>query len=288
MGNAQDRDAAAQPDGAGEAPKFRPTPPALEFVTYRVEEGIAYIMLNRPDKLNAITDQVILEIRRAFQFFDLDPDAQLAILHGAGRAFTSGADVRQRQLRPREEIEAFGPAAPETRRRDLFFDFINWKPIISAVHGYVMGMGVGLALGCDLVVAAGTTRFHITETGRGLNASPLWSLLRFRSSNVFVDELVLTGRMFTGEEAHRAGLINRAVDEGTHLSAAEDLARQILKNPPLAVRAGVRTRRMYQQEAQRMSFLLTDPIPALHLTRDFQEAARAFVEKRPPRKFEGR
>ena len=55
MGNAQDRDAAAQPEGAGDAPKFRPTPPALEFVTYRVEEGIAYIMLNRPDKLNAMT-----------------------------------------------------------------------------------------------------------------------------------------------------------------------------------------------------------------------------------------
>jgi enoyl-CoA hydratase/carnithine racemase len=275
-------------DSEAPAGKYRPSPPELEFVEYRVEDGIARIMLNRPDKLNAITDQVIIEIRRAFQFFDLDPEAQVAILHGAGRAFTSGADVRQRQLRPREEIEAFGPAAPETRRRDLFFDSINWKPVISAVHGYVMGMGVGLALGCDLVVAAGSTKFHITEVGRGLNASPLWSLMKFRSSSVLVDELVLTGRMFSGEEAARAGLVNRSVADGEHLVVAEDLARQMMKNPPLAVRAGVRTRRMYQQEAQRMAFLLTDPIPALHLTSDFQEAARAFVEKRSPKKFEGR
>jgi enoyl-CoA hydratase/carnithine racemase len=273
---------------ADEVSTYRPKPPALEFVEYRVEEDVAYIMLNRPEKLNAISDQVIIEVRRAFQYFDLDPDAKVAILHGAGRAFTSGADVRQRQLRAKEEIEAFGPAAPETRRRDLFFDFVNWKPIISAVHGYAYGMGVGLALGCDLVVAASNAKFQITETGRGLNASPLWSLLKFRGSGAFADEVVLTGRVFSGEEAHRAGLVHKVADEGGHLEGAKEFARQLLKNPPLAVRAGVRTRRMYQADAQRQAFLLTDPIPALHLTQDFQEAARAFVEKRPPRKFEGR
>ncbi len=267
---------------------YRPKPPDLEFVQYRVQDGIAYIMLNRPDKLNAISDQVIIEIRRAFQFFDLDRDAQVAIFHGAGRAFTSGADVRQRQLRPKEEMESFGPAAPDTRRRDLFFDFVNWKPMISAVHGYVMGMGVGLCLGCDLVVAAASTKLQITEVGRGLNGSTLWALLRFRGAGGFADEVALTGRIFTGEEAARHGVVTRATADGEHLAVAEDYARQILKNPPLAVRAGVRTRRMYMLEAQRLSFMLVEPNPALHLTQDFQEAAKAFVEKRPPRKFEGR
>ena len=80
---------------------YRPKLPDLEFVRYRVDSGIAYIMLDRPEKLNAISDQVVAEIRHAFQYFDLDPDARVAIVHGAGRAFTSGADVRQRQLRPR-------------------------------------------------------------------------------------------------------------------------------------------------------------------------------------------
>jgi len=267
---------------------YRPKPLELEFVKYRVQDGIAYIMLNRPEKLNAISDQVIIEIRRAFQYFDLDRDALVAIFHGAGRAFTSGADVRQRQLRPREELESFGPAAPETRRRDLFFDFVNWKPIISAVHGYVMGMGVGLCLGCDLVVAATSTKFQITEVSRGLNGSTLWALLRFRGDGGFADEVGLTGRVFTGEEAVQRGVITRATPDGEHLKVAEEFARQILKNPPLAVRAGVRTRRMYMLEAQRLSFTLVEPSPALHLTHDFHEAAKAFVEKRPPPKFEGR
>lgn len=267
---------------------YRPKPPEMEFVQYRLQDGIAYIMLNRPEKLNAISDQVIIEIRRAFQYFDLDRDALVAILHGAGRAFTSGADVRQRQLRPREELESFGPAAPETRRRDLFFDFLNWKPIISAVHGYVMGMGVGLCLGCDLVVAAASTKFQITEVGRGLNASTLWALLRFRGAGGFADEVSLTGRIFTGEEAAKNGVVTRCTPDGEYLTVAEEFARQILKNPPLAVRASVRTRRMYMLEAQRMSFMLVEPSPALHLTNDFHEAAKAFIEKRPPAKFEGR
>ena len=145
---------------------YRPKLPELEFVRYRVEDRIATITLDRPDKLNAITDQVIREVRLAFQHFDLDPDAFVGILHGEGRAFTSGADVRQRQMRSAEEMQAFGPAAPENRRRDLFFDCVNWKPLIAAVHGYALGMGVSLALQCDLVIAATTAKFQVTETGR--------------------------------------------------------------------------------------------------------------------------
>lgn len=271
-----------------EAASFRPKMPKLEFVRYRVEDRIAYIMLDRPDKLNAMSDQVVGEVRAAFQYFDLDPDAFVAIIHGAGRAFTSGADVRQRQLRPREELESFGLWSPETRRRDLWFDFVNWKPMISAAHGYVMGMGVGLCLSADLVIAEASTKFQITEVGRGLHGSTLWALLRFRAGANFADEVGLTGRVFTGEEAFQKGAITRATPDGEHLKVAEDFARQLLKNPPLAVRAGVRTRRMYLLENQRLSFLMTEHNPALHLTRDFHEAAKAFVEKRPPPRFEGR
>lgn len=267
---------------------YRPKLPELEFVRYRVEERIACITLDRPDKLNAITDQVVREVRQAFQHFDLDPEAFVGILHGAGRAFTSGADVRQRQMRSAEEMQAFGPAAPENRRRDLFFDCVNWKPMIAAVHGYALGMGVSLALQCDLVVAAASTRFQITETGRGLNPATLWSLLRFRATSTFADEVCLTGRMFTAEEALAAGAITRAVPEGEHLDVALEMARELLKNPPLAVRAVVRTRRQYLLDHQRQSFLLAEASPALHLSRDFQEAAKAFVEKRPPPRFEGR
>ena len=151
-----------------------------------------------------------------------------------------------------------------------------------------MGMGVGLCFSCDLVIAAASTKFQITEVGRGLHSSTLWALLRFRGAGSFADEVGLTGRIFTGEEAERHRILTRATADGEHLKVAEDFARQLLKNPPLAVRATVRTRRMYLLEHQRMSFILTEHSPALHLTRDFHEAAKAFVEKRSAPEFEGR
>lgn len=275
-------------NGTAQTEVYRPQMPELEFVRYRVEDKIAYITLNRPDKLNAISDQVIGEVRLAYQHFDLDPDAWVGILHGEGRAFTSGADVRQRQLRPRSELEAFGLWSPETRRRDLYYDFVNWKPIISAVHGYVMGMGVGLCLSCDLVVAATETKFQVTEIGRGLHSSTLWAMMQFRGGGAFADEVAMTGRMFTGQEAADHNIITRATPEGEHLKVAEEYAAMLLKNPPLAVRALVRARRKYMLEQMGLSYLLTESAPQLHLSRDFYEAARAFMEKRSAPEFEGR
>ena len=160
--------------------------------------------------------------------------------------------------------------------------------MISAAHGYVMGMGVSWCLSCDLVIAAASTKFQITEVGRGLHGSTIWALLRYRGGGGFADEIGLTGRVFTGEELAQRGLITRATADGEHLAVAEDFARQILNNPPLAVRAGVRSRRLYLAENQRLAFILTEHSPALYLTNDFHEAAKAFVEKRPPPRFEGR
>ena len=261
--------------------------PGLEFVRYRVEDRIAYIMLDRPDKLNAISDQVVAEIRQVFQYFDLDPDAFVAILHGAGRAFTSGADVNQRQLRPREELESFGLWSPDTRRRDLWFDFVNWKPMISAAHGYVMGMGVGLCLSADLVIAAASTKFQITEVGRGLHGSTLWALLRYRGAGLCrrnrLDRAHVHRRRGCAARHHHARHAGWRAPQG-----GRGFRSPAAENPPLAVRAGVRSRRMYMLENQRLSFLLTEQSPALYLTKDFHEAAKAFVEKRPPPRFEGR
>jgi len=267
---------------------FAPTLPELEFVRYTVKDRIAYITLNRPEKRNAMSDQVMEELRLAFQHFDLDPQAFVGILHGAGSCFTSGADVRQRQLRPREELEAFGIWSPKTRRRDLFYDFVNWKPLISAVHGYAMGAGVGMAMNCDIVVATESTKFQITEVSRGVHGSTLWALLHFRGGGSFADEVALTGRMFTGAEAARYNLITKATPDDSYMAEAEAYARVLLSHPPLAVRAGVRVRRKYAMQSQQLSWTLTETVPALHLTDDFREAARAFVEKREPAPFQGR
>lgn len=261
-------------------------------VKYEVREGIAYITLSRPDKLNALTDGMVLEIQRAFQRFDIDPSAQVAIFHGEGRAFTSGADVRQRQLRPREEMFAFGgPQSPDTKRvmYTVMTETVNWKPVIVAAHGYLLGMGLIIALQCELIVAARSTKLQVTEVSRGIGGSAILELLRHRGAGPFAEEIMLTGRMFTAEEAFQNRLINAVVDEGEHLAVAEDYARQIMQNPPLVVRDTVRVHRWGVDEAWRAARLASDQRhPPLYLSEDFRESALAFAEKRKPRPFQGR
>ncbi len=258
------------------------------FVEYSCAEKVATITLNRPDKLNAVSDEVVRQLAEAFRRFDLDPEAEIAILNGNGRAFCSGADVRQRQLRSRDEFEKLGgPQGWGTNSADLLTKAVNWKPVIAAVHGYVLGLGLGLTLECDLIVAEAGTRFQLTETSRGLGASRYWALFHYRNAAAFGEEIVLTGRFFTAEEGLAAGLFNRVAPAGQHLEMARELARAVARNPPLSVRTTVRTRRWYIERITREAQFIAAPFQ-LYLTEDFQEAARAFAEKRPPRPFKGR
>ena len=264
-------------DGGGEA-----------LVLYDCADKIATITINRPDKLNAVSDEVVAGLAEALRRFDLDPDAEVAIINGRGRAFSTGADVRQRQLRSREEFEKLGgPQGWGTNSADLLTRAVNWKPVIAAVHGYVLGLALGLTLECDLIVAAEGTRFQLTETGRGLGASRYWALFQYRSAAAFGDEIAFTGRFFTAEEGFKAGLFNRLAPEGKHIEVARELAAQVAKNPPLSVRTTVRTRRWYMHRLTREAQFIAEPF-RLYLSEDFKEAASAFAEKRPPRGFKGR
>lgn len=258
------------------------------LVKYRTSEGIAHITLNRPDKLNAISDDVQRQLKEVFLHFDLDPEAQVGIISGAGRAFSSGADVKQRQMRPAEELNAFGLWSPDTRRRDLFYDLVNWKPVIGAVHGFALGAGLGLALRCDVLIAEENARFQVTEIPRGLGGAGLWAMLRFRGLCSFADEIAMTGREFSGAEGAAKGVVNLAVGEGDYLSAAEEYAAQLMKNPPLSVRTTVRARRWQMEQIDREIQVLSEPRVSLHLTEDFKEAVGAWAEKRPHRPYKGR
>ena len=260
----------------------------MALVEYARDGNIVTLGLNRPEKLNAFSDELVMALGAALRQFDADTSAHVAIIHGHGRAFSTGADVRQRQLRPREEFERLGgPQAHGANAADLLVQAVNWKPVIAAAHGYVMGLAVGIALECDLVVAEAGTKFQITETSRGLGAARYWGLLQFRGAAAFGTEVALTGRFFSAEEALQHGLINRVAPTGQALAVARELAREVAKNPPLSVRATVRSRRWYMGEVARETSMQQAPY-RLYLTEDFQEAARAFVEKRAPGPFKAR
>ena len=265
------------PDASGE-----------HLIDYECSDYIASITLNRPDKLNAVNDDMVRELAAAFQRFDTDPEARVAILCGRGRAFSSGADVQQRQLRSREEFERHGGAqAQDASSHELFLRAVNWKPVIAAAHGYVLGLALGLVLESDLIVVEEGTKLQVTETPRGLSGAKYWALLNFRGAGAFATDVALTGRFFTAEEAHAAGVIDRLAPRGTFMEVARELAASVAKNPPLGVRSTVRARRSYLERLSR-EVLLQVNLSKLHLSEDFRESARAFVEKRQPAPYKGR
>jgi enoyl-CoA hydratase/carnithine racemase len=259
-----------------------------EFIRYECRDRIATITFNRPEKLNAFNDDMVMELARVLRLFDIDPDADVAVLRGEGRAFSSGADVHQRQLRSEEELKKHGGSQGwGANASELFVKAVNWKPIITAPHGFAVGLGLGIALESELIVAEEATRFQVTETSRGLASSRYWALLNFRGAGSFATDVTITGRFFTAEEALAAGVVDRVAAKGKHLQQAYALARDIAANPPLSVRATVRTRRWYMDQAEREAYLQTTPLK-LHLTEDFKESAKAFAEKRKAGPFKGR
>jgi enoyl-CoA hydratase/carnithine racemase len=259
-----------------------------QYVDYECQDQIVTIALNRPEKLNAVSDEVVRQLMAAFQRFDADANAQIAILCGRGRAFCSGADVHQRQLRSREEFERLGgPQGRGANSGDLLFQSVNFKPVIAAVHGYVLGLGLGMVLDCDLIVAETETKFQLTETSRGLGAAKHWAQFHFRGAGAFGDEIALTGRYFSAEEAYSVNLINRIAPKGELMTVATELAQAVAANPPLSVRSTVRARRWFLDRYAKEAGFMQAPMK-LYLTEDFHEAALAFKEKRKPRRFKGR
>jgi enoyl-CoA hydratase/carnithine racemase len=261
---------------------------ASSLVEYSREGPIVLIALNRPEKLNAFSDELVVALEERLRQFDADGDAQIAIIHGKGRAFSTGADVHQRQLRSREEFERLGgPQGFGANAGDLFTHSVNWKPIITAVHGYVLGLSTGIMFESDLVVAEAGTQIQITETSRGLGGAKYWGLTQFRGGAAFGTEIALTGRFFSAEEAFEAGMINRVAPTGEYLDVAKSLAEEVCQNPPLSVRATVRTRRWHMQRLTDEINMQNQPLK-LYLSEDFQEAASAFAQKRKPGPFKGR
>jgi enoyl-CoA hydratase/carnithine racemase len=206
-------------------------------IDFEVKERIAYISFCRPDKHNALRDEDVSDLMDALRRFDRDDDALVAIVFGQGRSFSSGADVKSRL---QDSVEA-GSIRERTNEARAFYESENWKPVIAAVNGYCLGHALGTALLCDLVVAARDAVFQLTEITIGLPAVGAWDRLSTRP--MFANEVALTGRHFTVDEAWDAGMITRIVDAGEHVAAAEELARQIMANPQDAVREQVRIRR---------------------------------------------
>jgi enoyl-CoA hydratase/carnithine racemase len=226
------------------APADNASPMPEPLVAYTVQDRIARITLNRTKALNAINAELDAELASAWDRFESDEAADVAILHANGRAFCVGADLAS--VIPKWEHASFGDLRKNTAR-GLGGGITRgrhrlYKPIIAAVHGHAVGAGFELALACDIRVASEDAVFGVFEVRAGLHQGDggLVRLLAIAGLGV-ASELTLTGRPVPAEEALRLHLVSKVVPRDDLLPEAERIARQILSNSQKAVRSAKET-----------------------------------------------
>jgi enoyl-CoA hydratase len=208
-----------------------------EFVTTRVEDGVCVLTLNRPDRLNAINRQLDLDWLHALQEAEADPEVRVVVQHGAGRMFSAGHDlaevgqvIKDLAAEAHDWSKVYEFIWPEGSPLDLTCEYS--KPIVSAVHGHVVGQAVFQVLATDLVVAAPGTVFNleVMRTGGAAGAAAFSGLLPVK----LVNEVALLGRL-SAEQLLACGSVNRVVDDP--LDEALRLASSVARMHPTSVSA---------------------------------------------------
>jgi len=258
----------------------------LESVLFETRERIALITINRPQRMNAIDPATSAELLAAFEAFRDDPALWAAVLTGSGdRAFSAGADlVSIAAAASRGEAPDFRvPFGGITRK------FQCWKPMLAAINGHCLAGGLELALCCDIRIAAEHAQFGLPEVTRAIipGAGGTQRLARAIPSAAAM-HMLLSGARFDAHWALRAGLVSEVVAPEAVLPRTLEIAAEICRNGPLAVRAVkeavLRGSEMPLEEGLRVE---NEQGRAVMLSADAREGPRAFAEKRPPR-YEGR
>ncbi len=252
-------------------------------------DGVAVITLNRPDKLNAFTGEMIDLWVKALEDARTNDSVQVVVLTGAGRAFCSGGDVGGMNERP-SELTGFDHKRwlQVIHRVPLTLETLD-KPVIAAMNGVAVGAGLDMALMCDLRYAAAGTRFSEGYVRVGLipGDGGTYFLPRLVGTARAL-ELLWTADFVTAEEAERIGLVNRVVPAEDLLPTVLELGARLASGPTVALR--MIKRAVYQglhQDLRSHLDLISSHMAVIRQTADHREGARAFVEKRPPR-FVGR
>jgi enoyl-CoA hydratase/carnithine racemase len=259
---------------------------AYETLLYEKREGIAYVTVSRPEKLNALNRQVMEELSDCFAAIQKDEEVRAVILTGAGeKAFAAGADIQE--LATLSAVEGKEISA----RGHKILDFIEnlGKPVIAAINGYALGGGCELAVACTLRIAAENARLGQPEVKLGIISGYAGTqrLPRLVGKGRAL-EIILTGEPVTAQEAYRIGLVNQVVPAQELMAAAEKMARKIMANAPLAVKFALEAVNHGLEMPEAEGELLEATLFGLCCTTaDMKEGMRAFLEKRPAR-FEGK
>ena len=256
----------------------------MDFKTVHFHEshGIDTILLNRPDKRNAISYELIHDLTAALNKA-ASSHASVTILTGAGSAFCAGMDLENlRQLIGRSDEENLKDSETMAGLFRTLYDFP--KPTIAAVNGAAIAGGTAIATLCDFTLAVPEAKFGYTEVRIGFVPGIVSSYLISNVGERRARDLLLTGRLFGAEEAHRLGLVNEIVMPDRLMHRAHELARQLLENSPASLRVTKRLLSEYTKDQfDRQVARAVQDNAAIRQTADFKEGVSAFLEKRKPR-----
>ena len=255
-------------------------PNSYQDIAYSVDDRVAVITLNRPEKLNAFSSLMGTELADALRRCDADEEVRAVVITGAGRAFCAGADF------------SGGPGVFGTPDKDSFrsdaLEFHPWdvrKPVIAAINGHAVGLGMTMALQCDIRYIATDARWGIVQNRRGVlpDFRSHWTLPR-TVGHAKALEILLTGQMYTGQEAAEMGLATAALPAEEVLPAAMETARDITVNvAPVSVAL---SKRLLWTTSPGDQGIINELERRIHLhvmgQPDATEGVMAFLEKRPP------
>jgi 2-(1,2-epoxy-1,2-dihydrophenyl)acetyl-CoA isomerase len=249
-----------------------------------IENGVAWLTLNRPERLNALSTEMTGALTEALNRIATDREVGCVVITGAGRGWCAGGDVKSMEARGRDQtVEDRVEGLRRAHQLPLLMRNCP-KPIIGMINGPVAGAGLGLALACDLRVAGKSARFGtaFVRIGYSGDYGGTWSLTRLVGT-AKARELYLLGDVIGAEEACRLGMVNRLVDDEKLRDETMTLARRLADGPRVAL--GYIKKNLFAAETEPFQTVLD--LEAEHqarcaFTEDHKEAVAAFNEKRPP------
>jgi methylglutaconyl-CoA hydratase len=254
----------------------------FQTIELAIHDHVAHLTLNRPDKRNALSFQLLDELTWALDEVEKSA-ASVVILTGAGKAFCAGMDLEElKTLAGKSHTENVADSRKMAQIFRRLYEFP--KPTIAAVNGAAIAGGTGLATMCDFTLAVPEAKFGYTEVRIGFVPAIVSSILVWQVGHKIARDLLLTGRIFDAAEAYRLGLVNAVVGADQLMNRALELAAQLMENSPTSLRLtkklinGFISPQLDTQIEQAI-----EENAGIRQTADFREGVTSFLEKRKPR-----
>ena len=251
----------------------------MSVLLVSLEAGVLRLTLNRPDKRNALSAELIEELHRAFERADLDAETRVVLVTGAGKDFCAGADLDE-LLASADRSVAENEAA--ALRLGSLFERMRAlpKPVLALVRGRALAGGAGLAGACDVVIAGAGSQLGYPEIQRGFVPAMVLALLRRAVGEKVALDLVLTGRLLSAEEAQRVGLVTRVVPDAELEPAASGLAAELARSSGSAL--ALTKQLCYQLDGETLSAGIArgaEVNAVARATPDFRAAIAGFLKR---------